>query len=156
MVATGQTTGTDASAVLPVNPDPVPADWQSLPQDKDGLRHAGKFTIYPNGLQVAPMATDADCIDGYSCWFENTRFNRDVDGWIRRMKDPTGSFITSNVVPGMSSWLNRNTRDAAWKDHFGGFHCMPNKNKAPANYNAYASPNDLWASYAIYGSGAVC
>lgn len=156
---TGAPPAAATPAFLPLNANPVPANWKSLPVDTNGLRHAGKFTIYPDGLQVAPNATDADCFTGYTCHFQHESFNRNIPtGWIARYADPTGSFVSVLAqYRDMSSWINRSTRDAAWKDANGAsFHCEPNINKNPRNYLSLVSPNDQWYQRAIYTNGGVC
>lgn len=39
----------------------ITVGWQKLKADKNGLRHVGKWTIYPNGIQTAPNSNESDC-----------------------------------------------------------------------------------------------
>lgn len=130
------------------------ANWQSLPVDALGNRHYGKWTISPNGVQAAPNAMNSDCYSGYSCWFQNGGFT----GWIQRYAQPQQTYIGAGYDDQMSSWVNRNSRDAAWypnssNSNPGTQHCMPANIQVS---QVSGSENDTMSGFQIFNPGVRC
>lgn len=90
----------------------VTAGWEKVRPNADGLVRIGKWTIDPaTGVQSAPNATSADCLNGYACWFGGINYS----GWIQRYKDVyRAAKIAYNDQ--MSSWWNRRCGDSEWND----------------------------------------
>lgn len=106
-----------------------------------------RLTTLADGAEYAPNSTSADCPSGYTCWFGDVNYT----GWILRYADVQ----TTNIAypRSMSSWLNRNSRNAAWFDGASGSgvkHCMPAGTGVSA---VLAAENDTMVSFKIY-SGA--
>lgn len=104
-------------------------------------------------MQSAPAASSSDCLSGYSCWFQNGGYT----GWIRRYHDVQYTYIGASYTNQMSSWINRNSRDAAWYPGAGAdpgtTHCMPS---GVAVSQVLSGENDTMSSFRIYSDGASC
>lgn len=129
-------------------------NWRSLKVDAMGNRQSGKWTVLPNGAQVSPNATSSDCISGYTCWFQNAGFT----GWIQRYRDVQQTYIGGAYDNQMSSWINRNTKDAAWypnqsNSNPGTQHCMPRNVQVS---QVLAGEDNTMSGFQIFNAGVTC
>lgn len=108
---------------------------------------AATFTPVAGGGEFAPNATASDCLSGYTCWYGDGNYT----GWILRYADVQTAKIA--YPRAMSSWINRNSKNAAWFDGPNGSgtkHCMP---AGAAVSLVLPAENDTMVSFKIY-SGA--
>lgn len=100
------------------------ASWQELSVDAFGNRQAGDWTIAPDGSRTMAAASAADCYSGQTCLFQDGNFG----GWIRVFTAVQLTNLASPYNDAMSSWINLNSRGAAWYPNASGGgtqHCMP-------------------------------
>ena len=109
--------------------------------------HLARLTA--ESVEPTPATSSADCPNGSTCWYGDGGFS----GWL----EYSAAVQTTNVTypRQMSSWINRNSRAAAWftgANGTGTGHCMPPNIEVS---QVTPSENDTMVSFKIY-SGTSC
>lgn len=113
-----------------------------------GVREAGDWTIYADGSRTMAAASAADCYSGQTCLFQDGNFG----GWVRAYTAAQIANLTSPYNDSMSSWINLNSRDAAWytgTSASGTKHCMPSGVQVA---QVTATENDTASSIRVFSS----